>query len=474
MCTIRTANISFFLILRTDYRYFKMKYLLHIILTCTLISSCARTDEEVTISVSSESVECPAEGGTFEIIISGTRDWETDPLPEWIEVADINGNASVTILPNEGSHRQHDLIFRNGSKTASVRIYQHNSDTFRVSPSALQTDFRGGKFNVEIECYSDWKMEGLTDWIEADIRESNEPEAVSLTIARNTSKTERQQIIQVTSGDRCMEIEVTQGPGPYIALEKETIEMDGNGGFAEVLFLSNTDIDMTSDSEWIRLLNVAHDVRKVTFEVLRNTSDAREGHIRISSATDSEYFKVLTIKQGDKIPQPKITFEEGMNVLISDDTGFILHPVFTDMTDTTLTWISDKPEVASVSGSGEVGIHKCGKCTITAKNSFHGVSASINITVKIKAESIRLKLGEQDLSSDPIAVRFTGESLKLTILPDPDNAYTEDFVCISSDPSVAEISGHTIKCLKGGSVYISVESEYNNINRHFQLFILEQ
>ena len=474
MCTIRTANISFFLFLRTDYGYFKMKYILHIILTCVLVYSCARTNDEVTISVSSESLECPAEGGKFEIIVSGTRDWKTDPYPEWIEVENINGNASVSILPNEGLHRQHELVFRNGSKTATVKIYQHNSDTFRVSPSALQTDYRGGKFNFEIECYSDWKMEGLTDWIEAEIHEGNEPVDVSLSIAKNTSKTERSHIIQVASGDRCMEIEITQGPGPYIALEKETVGMDGNGGFAEVLFLSNTDIDISSDSEWIRLLNVGHDVRKVTFEVLRNTSSARQGHITISSSTDSEYFKVLTVIQGDKIPQPKISFEESPNPVISDNTGFVLHPVFTDMTDTSLTWTSDKPEVASVSGTGEVSIHKCGKCTITARNAFHGVSASINLTVKIKAQSIRLKLGEQDLSSDPIAVRFAGESLKLTILPDPDNAYIEDFVCISSDPSVAEISGHTIKCLKGGNVYISVESEYNNINRHFQLFILEQ
>ena len=471
---IRTANITFFLLLRSCNRFLMMKYILHIIFCLFLISGCVSQNEDISISVSPNVIECPEEGGTFDLNISGTKDWKTDTYPEWITVANANGNASVTIAGNDSFSRQHELIFRHGSKTASVDIYQHNSKVFRSDKSELQTDYRGGKFSFEIECYSDWKLDGLADWIDADILEGDQPEAITLTVGKNLSKTERQHTLLLISGDERIEINIHQGPGPYIALEKDSIDIDGNGGFAEVLFLSNTDIDIASDSYWIRLLNVGHDVRKVTFEVLRNTSDARKGHITISSSSDSEYFMVLTVNQGEKIPQPKISFEESSNLLISDNTGFVLHPIFTDMTNTSLTWVSDKPEVASVNNLGEVSIHKCGKCTITAKNGFHGVSASINVTVKIKAESIGLKLDEQDLSTDPIAVRFAGESLKIIILPDPGNAYTEDFVCISSDPSVAEINGYNIKCIKGGSVYISVESQYNNINKHFQLFILEQ
>ena len=451
-----------------------MKYILCIIFTLVLISCYVNPNEDINISVSPDIIECPDEGGIFNLNVSGTKDWKTDQHPEWITVVNINGNASLTISENKSFSRQHELIFRHGSKNASVNIYQHNSKVLRINQSELHTDYKGGRFSFEIECYSHWQLSELTDWINADILEGNEPEVITLTIQKNTSKTERQHSLLLVSGDESLEISINQGPGPYIALEKESVEINGNGGFAEVLFLSNTDIDICSDSEWIRLLNVGHDVRKVTFEVLRNTSDSRQGHITISSSKDPEYFKVLTVIQADRIPQPTISFEEPVNLLVTDNTGFTLHPVFTDMTNTALTWTSDKPEIASVSNTGEVYIHKCGKCTITAKNAFHGVSATINLTVKIKAKSIGVKLDEQDLSSDPIAVRFAGENLKIIILPDPDNAYTEDFVCISSDPTVAEINGYNIRCIKGGSVYISVESQYNNINKHFQLFILEQ
>ena len=451
-----------------------MKYLLHIISALFIFSGCVSPNEEISISVSPETIECSEEGGTFTLNVTGTQDWKTDSYPEWITVAKTNGNASVRIAENDGSRRGHELVFRYGSKSASVKIYQQNSTVFRINKSELQTDYRGGKYSFTVECYSEWKVTGLTDWIDADILESNEPEEMTLTIGKNSSKNERQHQLMIVSGDEHLEINVTQGPGPYIALEKEVVNMDGNGGFAEVLFLSNTGINISSDVDWIRLLNVGQDVRKVTFEVLRNTSGARQGHITISSSADSEYFKTLTIMQGERIPQPMISFEESANILVSDNKGLVLHPIFTDMTSTNLVWTSDKPEIATVSNMGEVSIHKCGKCTITAKNTFHGVSASVNLTVKIKAKSIRLKLDEQDLSSDPIAVRFIGESLKIIILPDPNNAYTDDFVCISSDPSIAEINGYNIKCLKSGSVYITVESQYNNINKHFQLFILEQ
>jgi hypothetical protein len=249
--------------------------------------------------------------------------------------------------------------------------------------------------------------------------------------------------------------------------------MNGDGGFAEILYMSDTDVKITSDSDWIRLVNINHDIRKVTFEVLRNTAEARQGHMTISSETDPEFFKILTVIQGDKIPHPKITFEEASNITVSDNAGFTLHPVFTDMYDTSLTWSSDRPEIATVDSNGKVSVFCCGKCTITARNNFHDISASVNLTVKIKAESIKMKLDEQDLHSNPIAVRFIGETLGISLTPYPENAYKEDFVIISSDPTIAEIDGYKIRCLKSGNVYITVESPYNNISNRFQLFILK-
>lgn len=443
------------------------------ILAILLICGCGKEVQTEPLKLSVSRAECGKDGGNFEINVFGSADWVTDNTQKWISIDKKGNTAVITISPNPGAWRESTFHFISGRQKAPMTISQERSDIFTVSATDFTSPYKGGKFYINVVCYDRWEISGGDGWLATDIQGSDKPEIVELTVLQSFDIESRSTHIDFICGERTHRITVTQDPSPYMALEKETVEIDGDGGIMQVLYISNTDVSIETEDSWIRIIDNGTDVKVVTFEVSRNLSVARKGHIRITSTADSDYFKTLTVNQGDKIYHPKISIAEGVSLTIQERGSFMLHPVLEDMTDTALTWASDSPETASVDADGRVTVHTGGTCTITARNSFHGVSASIRLEIKLMAESMGLTLGNQDMTANPTAVRFPGEVMEVKVRMQPEDAYCEDMVCISSDPSVVSVSGMTLTCIKPGKVTVSVESLYQNKRSSFTIIVLE-
>lgn len=450
-----------------------MRTVLLLAIAALMLAGCDRMDQKVPLAILPEQIECPSEGGEFEIKVEGPWDWVTDNTAQWIDIRKRDGYALVSIEPDKGADRERNIRFHSGNEEVFLKIIQSGAYVFSISETGIETDYKGGSHTITVECYEPWTASCDSGWIHMDIGEGNEPSEMTISIDRNYNKESRTASVWFKCGTMSIELSVTQGPGPYIALEKETVEIDGDGGTMNVLYLSNTDVEICTEDSWIRLIGGLEGQKKVAFEVLRNLSEERNGNIVIKSTADPECYKILTVIQGSKIDHPAMHFEEGYSMEISENESFILHPVFTDMTNLSLSWTSSNPEIASVSDNGTVTIHTSGTCTITASNHFHDVSASISLNIRLGAVSMRIMLDSQDMEANPLAVRFPGEKLKVIPVIEPANAYIGDIVCISSDPAVASVDGMTINCLTPGTANISVESLYHGIRKSFSILILE-
>ncbi len=450
-----------------------MRTRIAVIIALLFLTGCERTHQTVRLDVEPADILVSKDGGTFDIKVNGEADWVTDNTAHWISIRKDGGNASVIIDPNPGHKRVRTINFRSGQSVAHLHITQEHSDILSVSETQFHSGYRGAIFKADIECYENWTAASSCGWIEVSPEEGTGPESVTISVSQSFEKEERNGTVIFKSGERTTGITVTQGPSPYIALEKDEVHIDGDGGVIHVLYLSNTEVSITTDDPWIRMIDIGTDEKKIAFEVLRNTAEARTGHVTVTSIVDTDYHKTLTVSQGEKIDHPAMWFEEGYLMDISEKGTYILHPVFEDMEDTRLIWSSDRQDIASVNQEGCVIVHTGGECTISARNTIHEVSASISLRIRLRATGLHIRLGDQDMEANPLAVRFPGESNPIRITMSPEDAYSGDVVCLSSDTYVASVDGMNIRFMNPGSATISVESLYQGIRKTFDILVLD-
>lgn len=449
------------------------RFYIMFIISSLLCCSCRDGYQPVEFQLSSTGITCSKDGGKYEISVSGSGNWVTDNIAGWIDIDRDRNLAIIEVSPNHGGAREATFHFISGNQKVPFTIIQERSDTFIINSLSIESGYKGGNRKICVECYDTWLISEDSDWISTDITGSDRPETVQIDIARNNGKESRSTVIDFICGSRKHSVRIEQEASPYIAFETEEIMIDGDGGIAETLFISNTEVEISTEEGWIRIIESGNGIKKVVFEVLRNLSGPRTGYVKVTAIREPDYYKFIKIIQGEKIDHPKIRFEEGTYLQVKYRDSFTLHPVFEDMTDISLIWSSDSPEKASVDLEGRINIHSGGICTITARNALHNVFASITLDIKLMAEYMEVFLGTQKMTDNPTAVRFPGEVLEVNTVMHPKDSYSDDIVCISSDPSVVSVSGMSVKCIKPGKAVISVESIYQNLRNSFTVIVLE-
>lgn len=439
-----------------------------------MLCSCRDSLFEGGLELLENRVEFSRDGGEFEVPINGRPDWTTDNTADWIIIRKYGESALIIADENPGSARRAKIGFRIDGRTYDyLEVSQESSDEFSVDKSEISLGYKGGLVVISLTCFEEWTAETDAEWIWVEKPIGNKPTQITLDIAQNPHKEERQGVVSIHCNDKTLTINVKQALSPVVEVEQSEVEFDGDGGQTSVLYMSNTEVFITCENDWIRLIKTDQSVKKVSFEAKRNLGDSRQGIIRITSADDADIFKDIVIKQGPKIDHPALSFEEGTELELSETETIQLHPIFTDMTDMSLSWKSSDSQVASVEDGGFVHIHSGGKCTITARNSYHDVEASIYLTIKPKATEMFVMFGMQNMNENPVAVRFPGEKMTITVTMDPSDAYSEDVTYFSTDETVATITGNVIHCLNPGRTDIYIESVYQSIRQMYTIFVTE-
>ena len=142
------------------------------------------------------------------------------------------------------------------------------------------------------------------------------------------------------------------------------------------------------------------------------------------------------------------------------------------MTDTSLIWRSDNPQIANVDQNGKVTIYGTGECRITITNTYHNVSAEILLNIRPTAESMTVMLGNQNMNINTTAVRYPGEKMTIKVLLYPEDSYDGDIICISSNSEVVKTDGLNVECISEGMATITVESLYHKLSYSFRIIVI--
>ena len=427
---------------------------------------------EVTFEIHPERMTCGPEEHEDIVNIESDTDWEVGSHPDWIGVL-RNGEsqACIYVARNDGADRTGKITFKAGDISRELTVEQSRSDIFDVSHKEIRIGYEGDSLAIKVNCYSDWRAVCNDGWIDMTPDRGSAPQDATVCISLNEGREERIGQISFIRETDTIRTSVYQEGFPFIELAKEEIETDGDGGTFDVLFMTNTTVKTECLQDWIRVIRQGAN-NMLSFEVDRNLSDEpREGKVMLRSESYDRISVSLTVRQGEKIPHPKLEILEGSHITVTSAAGFTLHPVFEDMTDTSVEWTSSSPGVASVDRYGHVEIHESGTTVIHATNRFHGVEASITIDVRITAEQIRIFLGNQDMIEVPVSYRMVGEKLPVRIEATPAGAFINDFIFFSSNPETADFKDNILHCMSVGKTQIYVESQHNAIRYEFKVVV---
>ena len=129
-------------------------------------------------------------------------------------------------------------------------------------------------------------------------------------------------------------------------------------------------------------------------------------------------------------------------------------------TNKTVTWSSNKPDVAAVDKDGKVTAHKAGEATLTVTTTDGGKTASCKVNVTAKALP-PAAVAVTGVTLDKPTVSFVaGTSTTLTATVLPANATNKTVTWSSDKPAIASVDKNgTVTAHKAGEAVITVKSE---------------
>ena len=451
-----------------------MRNCLYIVLCIILLASCRNNELPVErLTIDPQEICCGYLGGEFEIAVECPCEWEVHDTLDWAEVVKIdNAMALVIIDENHSFSRDGKARFSTANIDTELTIVQSADNEFSIDCNSQNISYIGDTFSVNVISYLPWCIISENTWISTDIVSSEGPEKVSVKVEANDQTNDRLSNLFFIQGSDTLSVAISQAALPFIETGKDSVKVDGDGGTFDILFLSNASVKVESEHEWIKIIEVSPS-NIVYFEVLRNTGEAREGHVKISIESDENIFSTVKVIQGEKILHPRLRFEEGTQMSVNDTVSFQLHPIFEEMTDNQLIWSSSNSDIAGVNQDGNVCIHKTGQCTITAINKYHNVEAAILLDIKLQAQQISVMFGNQDVIAVPVSSRIVGEKIPVIVTVSPSDSYSDDFTFFSSNSEVAEFVNNTLHCLKKGRTDIYIESAFNNWKYNFTVYVIE-
>ncbi len=162
----------------------------------------------------------------------------------------------------------------------------------------------------------------------------------------------------------------------------------------------------------------------------------------------------VTVKE-NSVPVTSISLDKSSVELFVDESVTLTATIEPeDATDKSVEWSSSDEGVATVS-EGVVTAVKAGDATITVKSVDGGKSASCNVTVKEKDNTIHvtgISLSQESAELEE------GETFELTATIEPEDATDKSVEWSSSDEGVATVSEGVVTAVKAGNAIITVKS----------------
>ncbi len=181
----------------------------------------------------------------------------------------------------------------------------------------------------------------------------------------------------------------------------------------------------------------------------------------VTALKPGEATVTVTTKDGGKTANAKVTVSkktiavtgvslDKTSLTLTEETSETLTATVSpeDATDKSVKWSSDKPEIASVDGSGKVSALKEGKAVVTVTTVDGGKTASCEVTVE------PVKVTAVAVSPDKVTIQ-ENKSFKLSAVCTPEEAPDKAVIWKSMDTGVATVAEDgTVTGIRQGTAQI--------------------
>ena len=193
---------------------------IYLVLLCSILlfaSSCVKSDGDENMPTAGSEylevsdklvIEGETTSATLSIDASSNCNWTvscSDALVSNISPSSGKGASSVTITttanPTALSSRSASIVVKNnsGSIVREITFTQSASkEIIDLSVTSIELTSKGETRNVTISSNTHWTITGGADWITLNKTEGDNNGDVSITIAENTSKEDREAVLTVT------------------------------------------------------------------------------------------------------------------------------------------------------------------------------------------------------------------------------------------------------------------------------------
>ena len=184
-----------------------------------------------------------------------------------------------------------------------------------------------------------------------------------------------------------------------------------------------------------------------------NVTAKAAGTATITATADgkSASCKVTVNGQPATVPVQSVELNQTTLELKAGNTATLTATVNPESaTDKTVTWTSDKPEIAAVEG-GTVTAKAEGTATITAKAGDKTATCTVTVTkADVAVESVTLDKNSLELKA--------GNNATLTATVSPEGATNKDVTWTSDNPEVATVEGGTVTAKAAGTAIITAKA----------------
>ncbi len=386
---------------------------------------------------------------------STTAAWSTEvtdtKASAWLSVQPTSGNAgavtmTVSAQANTGTKdREATVTIKCGTVTMKFTVKQAGISNVEVTEVTLDKAELGLAEGQEAELTATVKPDNATDktvtWSTSDSAVATvtdgKVKAVKAGTATITAKAgEKTATCKVTVTTAVIPVESVTLDKPSATLKVgETVTLT-----ATVKPDDATDKTVTWTSSDASVATVDNGVVTAK-KVGTATITAKAGEKSATCAITVEPTPVT----GITLDNATVTLKEGQEIQLTATVA----PV--DATDKTVTWSSNKTDVATVSNTGKVKAIKEGVATITAKAGNKEATCVVTVSKNVIAVT--------SVSLDkPSASLKVGETVTLTATVKPDDATDKTVTWTTSDASVATVSNGVVTAKKVGSATITAKA----------------
>ena len=259
--------------------------------TSVIINQAAAIEPDILEYVGDKTYNVPADGYTINVKVHTNVDYTTTiSAPDWVKEgtkATREDEKTFIITKNDGEARTATITFSYKDLTRVITIHQakHTEEPYItiVTSTNGPVAAEGGQFSVEVASNVAYETECGADWVTGAVP--------TFTVAPNEAYEERSTTITFKYGDIEKSVTVSQ----LAAIEPDVLEFLGanetftvlaEGGEVSFVVKTNGEYDVTTNVNWITQIpkSKAKEVREdeLTFEVAKNTGDARNGVITVA------------------------------------------------------------------------------------------------------------------------------------------------------------------------------------------------